>query len=530
VPGRNAIAIDIGRQRLRAVLADCDRNRVTVRRTLIEPVPDDLDMTDARAVGAGAGQQLGSAGFPKGKSLIAIAREHVVLKRVRLPTIDTRELPEMTRLALSRDLPFDPEDAVIDFVCVERGASSTTVQAVAVPQPALSAARQALRSAGLGVEGISLRGTGCATLLGSFDTGGHGGVLAVDVVGERVEFCVIVDGVVRFSRAGELPPADDPAQIAEAAVTEARRTWMSYRIVEDTDDVRRAVVIGDPRVSRQVAGSIGEILGVETTVFDGHPLVDAGGEDLGEAWPLAGLLLAPGVRAETVDFTRPRKAPDLASRRRQIVLAVVGLAAIIVIGALTAARLHLDSLQQKVDTLSAQRSTQYPQFLRYWRDRYKLDHLGQWDSADADWLEHFAYITDMAPPPDRLVLDSCTGSLVFSGVKFDRKSKAFLAPKEIKIVLEGEAADRATADAFREALVETEAYRISTAGPDAQSGRRLPYSFQYHLVTADAVPGGQVPPESPESPEPTQPPGTDEQRAGGEGEAVSRTASRERVE
>jgi Tfp pilus assembly PilM family ATPase len=521
VPGRNAIAIDIGRRRLRAVLADCDRNRVTVRRSVVESVPEDLDVTDARAVGTWAGQQLTAAGFPKAKAVIAIAREHVVLKRVRLPSVDARELPEMTRLALQRDLPFDPDTAVIDFVCVERGETSTTVQAVAVSQPALSAARQAARSAGLGVEQISLRGMGCAALLGSFDSGGEGGVLAVDIIGERVEFSVVVDGVVRFSRAGELPPADDPAQIADAAVTEARRTWMSYRIVEDTDDVRRAVVMGDPRVSRQVAGSIGEILGVETNVFDGHPLVEHGREDLGEAWPLAGLLLAPGLRAEAVDFTRPRKAPDVASRRRQLVLGGVGMAAIIVIGAMTAARFHLADLQQKVDTLSAQRSTQLPQYVRYWRDRYKADHLGHWEAAGADWLEHFAYIMDMAPPPDRLVLDSASGALAFGGVKFDRKSKKFFAPMEIKIVLEGEAADRATADAFRETLVETEAYEISTAGPDAKGGRRLPFAFQYHLVTADSVPGG---------PEPAAPPGAGEEQASGDSDAATRSVSRERVE
>ncbi|MHC4765831.1 MAG: type IV pilus biogenesis protein PilM [Planctomycetota bacterium] len=521
MPGRNAIAIDIGRERLRAILADCDRNRVTVRRLLVEPVPGDLDVGDARAVGMWVGQQLGAAGFPKAKSVMAVAREHVVLKRVRLPTVDARELPEMTRLALQRDLPFDADSAVIDFVRVERGAGSTTVQAAAVPQAALAAARQAARSAGLGVERISLRGTGCAALLGSFDAGGQGGVLAVDIIGERVEFSVVVDGAVRFSRAGELPPADDPAQIADAAVTEARRTWMSYRIVEDADDVRRAVVFGDPRVSELVAGSIGEILGVETSVFDGHPLVDAGAEDLGEAWPLAGLLLAPGIRAETVDFTRPRKAPDVASRRRQLVLAGVGTAAVIVVGAMTGARFHLADLQREVDTLSSQRSAQLPGYMRYWRDRYKIDHLEQWEAAGADWLEHFAYVMDMAPAPDRLVLDSCSGALAFSGVKFDRKSKKFLASKEIKIVLEGEAADRATADAFREALVETEAYQISTAGPDAKSGSRLPYAFQYHLVTADGTPGGSGPDGSP---------GAGELQAGTDRDSLRRTASRERVE
>jgi hypothetical protein len=521
VPGRNAVAIDIGRRRLRAVLADCDRNRVMVKRTLVEPVPHDLDMDDARAVGAWAGRHLAAAGFPKAKSIIAVAREHVVLKRIRLPTADHRELPEMTRLALQRDLPFDAESAVIDFVCIEHGDNSTTVQAVAVPQAALSAVRQAARAAGLGVEQISLRGMGCAALLGSFDDGGDGGVLAVDIIGERVEFSVVVDGVIRFSRAGELPPADDPAEIASAAVTEARRTWMSYRIVEDTDDVRRAVVIGDPRVSRQVAGSIGEILGVETDVFGGHPLVEPVREDLGEAWPLAGLLLAPGLAAETIDFARPRKAPDVASRKRQLILGGVGLAAIVLLGGLTAARMHLAGLRQTVETLETQCSTQRPLYLRYGRDKYKLEHLTQWESAGAEWLEHLAYIMNMAPPPDRLVLDSCSGTLAFGGVKFDRRSKRFFAPKEIKIVLEGEAADRATADAFREMLVDTEAYQISTAGPDARGGRRLPHAFQYHLHTVDSVPGPKGAPE---------PPGGDGERAADPGGPLQRTASRERVE
>ena len=38
MPARNAIAIDIGRQRLRAILADCDRNRVTVKRLLVDAI------------------------------------------------------------------------------------------------------------------------------------------------------------------------------------------------------------------------------------------------------------------------------------------------------------------------------------------------------------------------------------------------------------------------------------------------------------------------------------------------------------
>ena len=74
---------------------------------------------------------------------------------------------------------------------------------------------------------------------------------------------------------------------------------------------------------------------------------------------------------------------------------------------------------------------------------------------------------------------------------------------------------------FREALVKTEAYEIKTAGPDAKSGRRLPYAFRYHLVTAEGAPAGSSP---------DRPAGADEQRAESAGDPIPRTASRERVE
>ena len=495
MPGRTLIAIDFGRRRFRAVEASMDRARLKVRRALVEPVPPDLDPDDAKAVGAWAGRQLATAGIARGKAVLAIPREHVVMKRLALPTSDPRELPEMTRLALQRELPFDVGDAVIDFVCLTRGDTSTTVMAVAAPRPVIDAARQAARSAGLGVDRISLRSMGSAALLGSLDSGGAG-VLAVDITPERVEFSIVVDGAIRFSRAGELPAEDDHRAVADAVVTEARRTWMSYRIVDDTDDVRRAVVIGDRRVGKLVAGSIGEILKVETGVFDDHLLVEPDRDDLDEVWPLAGLLLAPGTGAELIDLNHPRKAPDRAARRRQLIMGGAGLAAVLVLGGMTLARLQLADLEQAVESLESQRDTQFPKYLRYGRDRYKLAHLEGWESADADWMEHIAYIVGLAPPPDRLVFDSCTGTVAFGGVKFDRKGKRFTAAKQIRIVLEGEAADRATADAFREMLVDTQVYEISTAGPDAKGGKRLPFAFQYHLHTSQSVPRSGTPVET----------------------------------
>ncbi|MCH8006797.1 MAG: pilus assembly protein PilM [Planctomycetes bacterium] len=485
------IAIDLGRRRLRAVEAGLAAGSLRVRRVMVEPVPEDLDRDDAAALGRWVGRALGRARFPKAAATFAVSREHVVMKRITLRTKEADELPEMARLELGRDLPFDADDAVIDFVTVSGDASSTEVLAVAVPQKVLTFIGQMATAAGLDIVRISLRNMGTAALIGSLQDRAERpglGVLVVDITGERVELSVVVDGVIRFSRAGDLPSLDEPDRIAEAVVTETRRTWMSYRIVGDSNDVRRAVVIGNRAVSEQVAGSISEILAVETDVLAEHPLVDTDRLQMDSAWPLAGLLLEPQLGVESIDFQRPRRPPDIAGRRRRRVLVAGGLAVVVLGGGVTAARFDLDNVRREVASLESQRKLLGPPFVRYGRDLYRLAHLQQWETVDADWLGHLAYIVTLAPPPDRLVLDSATGSLQFDKVRFDRRSKRFSAPRQLRIVLEGEAVDRLTADSFRGSLVDTEAYEISTTGLDASSGRRLPFAFSYLLKTTDGSP------------------------------------------
>ncbi len=291
MPARNVIAIDIGRRRLRALLAARGRNKLFVKGVLVEPVPENLDTKDPQLVGAWLGRCLRKAKFPKVKVTIAISRERVGLKRITLPTIVDDELPDMTRIALGRDLPFDADTAVIDFITLQRDETSTTVLAVAIPEAVLEFEKEVAAAAGLGIDRISLRSMGSAALLGSLDHRNAHGMLAVDITGEGVEFSVIVDGTIRFARAADLPPVDDDTGAANAIVTETRRTWMSYRIVEDSNDVHSAVVIGDRDICRNAAGPIGEMLKVPAEVLDEHRLIKRNQQDMDGVWPLAGLLL-----------------------------------------------------------------------------------------------------------------------------------------------------------------------------------------------------------------------------------------------
>jgi hypothetical protein len=455
-----------------------------------EPLPEDLAADDPKAVGAWVGRTLSEASFPKAIATIAIAREHVALKRITLPTVDAQELPEMTRLALRRELPFDADSAVIDFVILDQTANSTTVLAVAAPDRVVSHARQMAKAAGLGVERISLRSMGSAALVGTLPyepaKDGVNGTLTVDISSERVEFSVVVEGGIRFSRASELPAADEASALADAVLTETRRTWMSYRIVEDSNDVRRAIVLGAQRLSIPAAGSIGELLNVDTEVLEAHPWVEGCDQDMNGTWPLAGLLLEPGLSLETIDFAHPRRAPDLAARRRQMVLGSIGIVAVALLAAWTVAKTELGDLEHRSQVLAAQRTSAIPDRQRYKRDQLKLTHLDHWETARIDWLEHIAGLYEIVPQPDQLVFDGWDGSLDFRGVRYD-KDRGWSAPKQVKIVIEGEARDRATGDAFREGLVESDRYSARSVGVDARGGRRLPFSFSYTLRAAESA-------------------------------------------
>jgi Tfp pilus assembly PilM family ATPase len=516
---RSAIAIDLGRRRLRALLAEREGGILRVKQVLMKDVPEQLDIDDVEQYGEWVSRSLAEAGFPKGKATIALAREHVGLKRIHLPTTDDAELPEMTRLAMQRELPFDAETAVIDFVPLKREQTSTTVLAVAVQQKVLDHAKAIARHAKLGVERISLRSMGSALILRYLGDDGSAeevyplergdadrdlppsrsaeSILAVDITSDSIEFCVVENGCVRFSRAAEFGSGMHSELIVESVLTETRRTWMSYRIAEGTTEIRHAILMGDRQVCEEVAGPLTEMLRVKVEVLSGHPLVDSGGNEMARVWPLAGLLLESGHETQTIDFANPRKAPDLAAARRKRLFMVAALLLIVLLGLWTFATRDLAALERELAQLQSQQRTLLPEYARFNRDGMKLRHLQQWESVNVDWLEHLVMLGSMTNgttiaggaegtpdgPTRAIVLDSWQGSQQFRGVRFDRRSSEWSAPMQISINVSGEARDRATADAFREKLVRTDVYATSSTGPDAAGGRRLPHGFAYRLRT-----------------------------------------------
>jgi hypothetical protein len=193
-----------------------------------------------------------------------------------------------------------------------------------------------------------------------------------------------------------------------------------------------------------------------------------------------------------IDFADPRRAPDLAARNRQRRLIAAGIALVALLAGWTMARRQLNALRLRADDLARQQANLTHDNVRYWRDEYKLEHLKSWESSNIDWLEHATYLTTIAPQPDKLVLDSWTGTLDYHEVTFDKQKIKWGADQQLTIVLDGEAKDRETADAFRAALVQSTMYKTGTPGSDAKGGKRMPFGFTYRLRTDVGTPLGAM--------------------------------------
>ena len=270
-------------------------------------------------------------------------------------------------------------------------------------------------------------------------------------------------------------------------MTEARRTWMSYRIVEDASDVTRVALMGDAGVTEAAAPTIGSMLDAESVIVHEHPLVDANGAAMDRVWPLAGMLLEPTLGYETIDFADPRRAPDMAARIRRWSVIAAGLLLVTALTLWTVGRRELGTLEQQLDRLETSATGMRGDYTRFQRETFTLAHLRRWESVDVRWMEHARTLHEILPLPTSTVLDGWTGTLDHRGVRYDRKVKAWSVPGELTIVLDGEASDRRAADAFREALVQTDLYRAASSGADTQGGRRLPFGFTYRLTTSEIV-------------------------------------------
>lgn len=484
---KRTIAIDPGERFLRAVEVRVAQNGLTVERALARPYPESLDPTNAADLGRWIGEAIGSAGFGRGEVVATLDREQATIRRVELPSVDSGELPDMARLLMQRETPSEAGPLVVDVLPRERTASGTTVIVAAAPERSVESLRQALAQAGLAASEISLRTFGVARLLAERPAAAGGAsVLGLDCTGESVELISVSGGELRSSSCARFARGSEEGR--DLLASEVKRVVMAHRLAHPEDSIAEIVVFARAE-DRATLEGIDRALGAIPVGFDpppgitARPTVDRAALDV--AWPLVGLLLEARADEEILNLAAPRKAPDLALRRRQRLLAVMGTVVVAALLGWTLGSQSRRGFEATVEDLRDKATSALPEHLRFKRDRFRLQHLETWESARPIWLEHLAFLREFTGEPGQVLFDSVTATLEASDVRYGR-DRLWSVEAEVKIAVDGEAKDRAVADGLRDALVDDARFSLTSTGADGPGGRRLGSPFSYVLRASDS--------------------------------------------
>lgn len=486
------LAIESGATWSRALLVDRSAGRITVTRVCDEQFAVDAERPNPRQI-------LGVAGMP---SIVALVREEALIGRLELPTDDEADLRGMARMAAARDYSVEGTETLSDFQRTSSGAGATRVLIAAATRTRID---DASARAGSPVARVSVRALGMLALIRTSDGFGAGTTLAIDSTRELLECTLVRDGELVHSR-GVALSAQSLEQRVAAILVEFRRLLAALRSSSDAPALDRIVIAAETAVAAALAPQVAAIAGCSAVRLDAHPRVGFASSDVREqacasCLPLAGLLLEDESAAEpagnAVDLLHPTPLIDVAARARQRALMVAGVMLVAAFAGWTFGARAWGELEAQREDLLAKARNSSPSRNRYKRDDLRVKHIEAYARYAPRWLDHFEALRRFAPEPSQVVLDSLDAQLDLTNMVWADSGKANLpadqrfamtATPTLRFTLDGEAADRATADGLRDALVKDKGYALSSAGADARGGRRLPYPFAYTLRTSDLAP------------------------------------------
>ena len=478
---KSQVAIDLGHRRLRAVEAVVERGRATVARCVDIELPTEvINGTDA-VRGAFVALALRNAGIATDRATWTIVRDRLSFKRLVLPGAERDEIAGMVRLAMLREAAVSA-DAVVDFVPI--GAEAW---AVAASAKEIAAVRAMAVAAGVAVERIAPRTFGTAYLLETLPAvdaradDNDAPDAAIDLCGDAVELVVAGRDGLRATRGATVVDPD-----ADASVTEARRSWTGFRLQQPDQRPAAIDVIGPTIVATRVVAALAGDAGLPVSHLASHPDVTCK-VDPGAAWPLVGLLLEGARKRERIDLANPRRAPDLAARRRMQLYAVVAIIGIAYAMGWTIGRKERGTIEARRTELRAKAEGALLEHRQFKRDELRARHIEAWTNADLPWLDSLAYIAGFAPDATRVVLTGWNGQAL-SDEATVAKDGSMKIPSEVRIAIDAEAADRATADALRESLVSKREFNVRPTSAEGKAGRRLPVAVEMVIDSLDGPP------------------------------------------
>lgn len=136
------IVLELTSQAIRALSTAGTLTRPTVRAFVVQPVADEVNANALRQA---------VAGLPtRGAEILSIIpREQVIIRLLKLPSTDPDELAQMVELTGKAQLPYPPDQTIVDFQVMDQTDGTSTVQLVACHRDVIDRHLALLREVGL---------------------------------------------------------------------------------------------------------------------------------------------------------------------------------------------------------------------------------------------------------------------------------------------------------------------------------------------------------------------------------------------
>jgi Tfp pilus assembly PilM family ATPase len=415
---RRFAAVDFDGRQLRVVYAERVGPRARVLKLAAVAIPEGVDVQNPREVGALLGGTLRDLGLRNVGVLMNVTRAEAVLKPLTLPPGTAQEdLPHMVQFQMERELPFRPEEAVIDFT-VESHYAVDAAQGEAKPPaglevlvgavrlPVVDQYRQIAEAAGVKLLRLGLRPyanmrcVDACTRRGAKET-----VLVVHFGSEETEIDMLVGNNLSFSRSVPVKIGEaggDPHKLAQSvrtAVMEVARSVQSYEAVDRAFQIDSILVAGGTGVEQVAADELATRLGAPCELFNPTSALGLGPVDNPSAFISAlGLAIGhSGADQLPFDFLAPKRPRERRNRLKiaAVVAGVVGLLAVASLVAAAAVRVHREELG--LDEIRSGLSKEQAKQRKLRPAEKCADGVVKWQKSRQDWLTHWAYLSALFP-------------------------------------------------------------------------------------------------------------------------------------
>ncbi len=425
-------AVDFDSTTLRIALAEPTSGGTRIGKLLSQPLPEGLDVQDAKAFGRFLGKTLRGMGLSGAGIIMNVPRSQAVLKPIKLPPgTPEEEYASMVHFQVGKELPFPAENAVIDFTIeshygimddsvdqateIETETETDTEQAPEQVEVLVSAVQmevvdyylQIAESAGAKLLRLGLRPYANVRCVEACQAAtGHQNIAIVHITADETEIDMISHHSLAFSRSAlrkmaGIADATD-VEISAAAnflVLEVARSLQSYQAIGRGAGIDIVLLAGgtgiEPQVARELARRLNrpcEILTPEKALSETQPK-----EVASEFISVFGLSVRHPSEDIPFDFLNPKRPPvkrDI-KKIRATVAAIAG--GVLLLACVAGGWMYLGAKR----SYAAQLNTRVGELNRAIKAKKKsgdrVTAIDRWLGPKENWLDHCLAISACAP-------------------------------------------------------------------------------------------------------------------------------------